>query len=131
MSDVNVVTLKIVLDIHRQLLERFGGSPGVRDAGGLESAIAQVGLDVFGGMLHDSPESRASAVLYHITRNHPFVDGNKRTAYGAMETQLLLEGFVLKMPDDEAYELVNAVARGELDKAQIAERLKAHLQPFE
>jgi death-on-curing protein len=68
---------------------------------------------------------QAAALVYHISRNHPFLDGNKRVAWACMETFLMLEGFSLEMTDEDAYDLVNRIAQGEIEKAEIAERLQA------
>lgn len=126
-----MLTLSQILSIHADQIGSYGGAGGVRDQAGLESALGQVDLEVFGEKLHPTPALRAAALLYHVTRNHPFVDGNKRTAWAAMETWLLLEGFLLDMPDDDAYILVSRVAAGQLSKEDIAAQLEAHFVAFD
>ena len=123
-----MLSLEFVLNIHADQIAVYGGVSGVRDLAGLESALAQVELEVFGEQLHPTPELRAAALLYHVIRNHPFVDGNKRTAWAAMEVQLLLEGFALDLDDDAIYILVNEVAAGKYDKPRLAEVLLAAMQ---
>lgn len=86
-----------VLNIHQVLVEQFGGISGIRDEGLLESALAQPKATFFGELLHPTIHDQAAAYLYHITKNHPFLDGNKRTAFGAMEAFLRLNGFNLDL----------------------------------
>ena len=72
------LSLEEVLEIHQQQIENYGGGPGVRDISLLESAIAQPQATFSTEFLHDSMPAMAAAYLFHICRNHPFVDGNKR-----------------------------------------------------
>lgn len=78
------VPLVDVIDIHQRQIERFGGLDGIRDEGLLESAVAQPQATFFGEFLHPTICDQASAYLYHIAKNHPFIDGNKRTAFATM-----------------------------------------------
>jgi death on curing protein len=122
-------SLRVVLMLHDQQVERFGGSSGVRDVGLLESAIAQPSATFGGEFLHPSIGDQAAAYLYHIAKNHPFVDGNKRTAYAVMETFLELNGYVLPMSNEETYELVIQVAQSDITKAELTDRLKGAIVP--
>jgi death on curing protein len=115
--------LEFVLELHVDQIKTYGGLHGIRDLAGLESALEQPWLEVFGQALHPSVELRAAAIVFHISRNHPFLDGNKRVAWACMETFLMLEGFVLEISDDAAYDLVNRIAQGEFEKPEIAVRL--------
>lgn len=90
-----------ILDIHEILIEQFGGMFGVREEGLLESALSQPQATFFGELLHPTIHEQAAAYLYHIAKNHPFLDGNKRRAYGAMEAFLRLNGYNLKLSDEE------------------------------
>ena len=84
------LTLDEVLEIHAQQIELYGGSDGVRDPAGLESAVATP-MATFGGeFLHSTIPSMAAAYLFHICQNHAFVDGNKRTGANAAITFLLI-----------------------------------------
>jgi death on curing protein len=122
-------SLKVVLTLHEQQVQLFGGSSGVRDIGLLESAIAQP-MATFGDeFLHPSIADQAAAYLYHIAKNHPFVDGNKRTAYAVMETFLELNGYILPMSNEETYELVIQVAQSDITKAELTDRLKDTIVP--
>ena len=117
--------LEFVLELHADQIKTYGGLQGIRDLAGLESALEQPWLEVFGQALHPTVELRAAAIVFHISRNHPFLDGNKRVAWACMETFLFLEGFALEMSDDDAYDLVNRIAQGEFEKPEIALRLLA------
>jgi death-on-curing protein len=87
-------------------------------------------MATFGGeWLHPILAAQASAYLYHLSRNHPFVDGNKRTAFAVMMTFLRVNGYRLTLSDDETYDLVMQVAQGQLDKAALAVRLALALVP--
>lgn len=74
-----------VLRIHDRQIEVFGGSTGVRDLGLLESALAQPQATFGGELLHPTLPEQAAAYLYHLAKNHPFIDGNKRTAFAVMD----------------------------------------------
>lgn len=76
---------------------------------------------MFGGkLLHPTVADQAAAYLFHLAQAHPFVDGNKRTAFAAMDIFLRLNGYLLDLSDEEAYDLTMAVARGEIGKDEIA-----------
>lgn len=109
--------------IHDDQIASFGGTLGLRDEGLLDSALAQ-SQAMFGQQwLHPTIPEQAAAYLYHLAMNHPFVDGNKRTAFAVMDTFLRVNGYRLTLTDDAAYELVLWVVQGQLDKAGIAGEL--------
>lgn len=113
--------------IHKYLIEQFGGSLGVRDEGLLESALAQPQATFFGELLHPTIAEQAAAYLYHLAKNHAFVDGNKRVALGVTEAFLRLNGYNLNLSNQDLYELTLKVAVGELEKAGLVEVLQTHL----
>ena len=82
------LTLGEVLDLHRRVIEQSGGADGVRDLGGVESAVAQPPMTFGGDELYPTSESKATALCFSLVMNHPFVDGNKRIGHAAMETFL-------------------------------------------
>jgi death-on-curing protein len=92
----------------------------VRDEGLLDSALAQPQATFGGELLHPTLAEQAAAYLYHLAKNHPFVDGNKRTAFAVMSTFLRVNGTRLGLTDDEAYDLVMQVAQGQIDKPTLA-----------
>ena len=100
----------------------------MRDEGLLESALSQPKATFFGELLHPTIHEQAAAYLYHIAKNHPFLDGNKRTAYGGMEAFLRLNGHNLNLTDDEAYDMVMRVAQGEITKEELSRFVEQHIQ---
>ena len=118
---------EIALTIHSDQIERYGGTLGIRDLGLLESALAQPQASFNGSLLHPTIAEQAAAYLYHISRNHPFIDGNKRTAFGVMEAFIRVNGYLLNLPNEEKYDLVLRSAQGELGKTELSELLRANL----
>lgn len=118
------------LDLEDLLLltRRLGVGP-VRDPGLLDSAAARPRASVFGQDAYPTLELKAAALLHSIARNHALVDGNKRLAWFATTSFLALNGLDLDMSDDEAFDLVIAVAEGRLDVEPIAEVLSAATRP--
>jgi death-on-curing family protein len=114
------LSLDEVLELHADQISSFGGTPGVRDEGLLESALAQPQATFGGQFLHPTISEQAAAYLYHIAMNHPFIDGNKRTAFAVMDTFLRLNGCALNLTDDRAYDLVMRVARGTMTKEELS-----------
>ena len=115
---------KAVLKIHNQQIEKFGGSFGIRDEGLLESALAQPQASFGGEFLHSTICEQAAAYLYHISMNHPFIDGNKRTAFAVMDTFLRLNKYYLNLTNEQAYTLVLQVVQGEISKAELINLLQ-------
>ena len=114
------LSLDEVLELHADQISSFGGTPGVRDEGLLESALAQPKATFGGDFLHRTISEQAAAYLYHIAMNHPFIDGNKRTAFAVTDTFLRLNGCALNLTDDRAYDLVMRVARGTMTKEELS-----------
>jgi death-on-curing protein len=113
-----------VLRLHADQIDSFGGSQGVRDEGLLESALAQPQASFGGELLHPTIHEQAAAYFYHLAMNHPFIDGNKRTAFAAMDSFLRLNGYSLNLTDEQAYNLVMQVAQGNMNKGELAAFLK-------
>lgn len=113
-----------VLEIHNVLIENFGGSTGVRDGGILKSAIERPFSGFGETEFYPTPEEKASAVLESIVKNHPFIDGNKRTGYTLMRLLLLQYQKDINASQDEKYELVIEVASGNLDFDDILKWIK-------
>lgn len=122
---------ELVLALHQDQINTFGGSSGVRDIGLLDSALA-LPQQTFGGeLLHPTIYEQAAAYLYHIAKNHPFIDGNKRTACAAMEIFLELNSYVLNLSDEEEIELVLQVAQGNMSKEELSAFLSRYLQQIQ
>ncbi|WP_228056450.1 type II toxin-antitoxin system death-on-curing family toxin [Microcoleus sp. LEGE 07076] len=88
MQTPKFISLEEVLELHDDQISSFGGTPGVRDEGLLESALAQPQATFCGQLLHQKIAEQAAAYLYHIAMNHPFIDGNKRSAFAVADTFL-------------------------------------------
>ncbi len=118
------VTEAVALAAHGEQIAEHGGGEGVRDAGLLASAMARPrNLAAYGNP--DAP-SLASAYAYGIARNHPFVDGNKRTAAVVAETFLMLNGWQLTCTDAELVVAFVALAAGELSEAELTDWFRSH-----
>jgi len=117
------------LTIHAQQLADHGGSDGVRDEGLLESALARPqNLLAYSD---DTPSLArlAAAYAFGIARNHPFVDGNKRTALVVSLTFLLVNGFKVTAPRDDRYFIFYDLAAGKLSEDELAKWLEANIEP--
>lgn len=106
------------------LTERLGAGP-VSDLGLLESSAARPRTTVFGHDAYPSLWEKAAALLHSVVRNHPLVDGNKRLGWLAADVLLRINGVVVEMADDEAFELVMAAAQGDLGMEEIATTLRS------
>lgn len=115
------LTLDEVIEIHRDMIERYGGSTGIRDQGLLESAVAMPQAGFGDQYLHSSLFEMAAAYLFHIVKNHPFVDGNKRTGAMAAFTYLKLNNVTLNARESKFERVVREVAEGAMGKEKIAE----------
>ena len=120
------LTLDEALEIHEQQIELYGGSNGIRDVAGLESAVATPQATFGGEFLHTSIPAMAAAYLFHLCRNHPFIDGNKRVALVAAVVFLDLNGVQVSAPPEETAELVLRTAEGKVEKAALAGFLRKH-----
>jgi death on curing protein len=108
----------------------LGGEPVIRDYGLLESALARPGASAFGEDAYPDLYAKAAALLHSLARNHALVDGNKRLALAATIAFLGINGHRLTLTNDEAYDLVIAVATGALDDVpKIAVALREHTAP--
>ncbi len=125
MSNLEPLFLDVddVLEIHSMQLEAFGGSAGLRDRGLLESAVAQPRSSFGGDYNHDGLFDMAAAYLFHVVKNHAFVDGNKRAGLLVALVFLDLNGISIEQPSDELHALTVGVAEGSVEKAQIAAEL--------
>jgi death-on-curing protein len=110
-----------VVRIHQDQLGRYGGERGIRDAASLASAVAMPQAASEGGYLHGDLFEMAAAYLFHIVRNHPFLDGNKRTGVVAAIVFLRLNDVLVQADEDELEALVRDVAEGRAGKAESAE----------
>lgn len=120
------LSLDEVLALHDDQIRRYGGTAGVRNLDLLSSALGTVSASFGGEYLHGSLFEMAAAYLFHITRNHPFLDGNKRTGLSAALTFLWINDVEIEAGEDELTELVLGVARGQVNKAEVAVFFQSH-----
>jgi death-on-curing protein len=118
------LTVEEVLEIHRDQITRYGGEPGLRDEGMLESAVAMPVSGSGDDYFHKDLFEMAAAYLYHIVRNHPFIDGNKRTGLVAALIFLHLNGVRVRASQAEIEGLVRQVAEDKADKTAITHFFK-------
>jgi death-on-curing protein len=119
------VTLDVARAAHLEQLAEHGGGEGVRDERLLDSAMARPqNLAAYG---EPDAAALAAAYAYGIARNHPFVDGNKRTAVVVSETFLILNGFVLGATDAELVVAFLALAAGELSEDELADWFRTRI----
>src|SRR2546421_12660278 len=109
-----------VLAIHDDQLRLYGGAYGVRDAGALDSALHTPQAQFDGQFLHSTIFEMAAAYGFHLSQNHPFIDGNKRTAGMAMFTFLQLNGLEPVASEADYYATMMAVASGQMSKEELA-----------
>src|SRR5882672_1754194 len=126
MKEPRFLLLEEVLGIHAHQIETYGGAFGVRDAGRLLSAVAVPKTCFAGELLHLTFFEMAAAYLFHLARNHPFVDGNKRAALAAALVFLELNGVSIDAPDEDLVEIVLGLATGSASKAAAAVFLERH-----
>lgn len=121
------MTRYLTLALLLRVAERTcGKSVEVRDYGLLESALARPAATVYGADAYPTVHGKAAALLHSLCNNHALVDGNKRLAWAAAAVFLWINGYDLDAPEDDAFDLVIAVADGSLvDVEKIAERLAA------
>ena len=123
---MKTLTKEQIILLHSQLIEQFGGSPGIRDEGLLDSAI-NAPFQTFNGLdLFTSRFAKAARLCYGLVKNHPFVDGNKRIGTHAMLMFLALNGIMLCYKDDELIELILSVAAGTASESDIQDWIALH-----
>ncbi|KAB2931312.1 MAG: type II toxin-antitoxin system death-on-curing family toxin [Leptonema illini] len=105
--------------VHRYQIAEFGGGDGIRDAGALESALAQPQVTAGSVYVHDSLIAMAAAIIYHLSQNHPFLDGNKRTALAGGLVFLELNGIEVLDEEQLLYDLMIGVAGGSFKKSDV------------
>ena len=119
------IGLDVILAVHDRQLAEHGGPSGVRDQGLLESALARpVHRWSYG---EEDSAALAAAYAFGIARNHPFIDGNKRTAWIAARLFLALNGARLRFESEEAIRTMLALAAGELAEEELADWFRAHI----
>lgn len=127
-KEPNLVAASVVLAIHDEQVAEHGGGAGVRDEGLLESALSRP-RNLFGYENSGLPQL-AAAFAYAICKNHPFIDGNKRTSLVVAELFLALNGQALDATDVECVVVWQKLAAGEMDEQSLAQWFAQHIAPI-
>ena len=122
------LTSEEVLRLHDRVIQRTGGSAGVRDRGALESAVAQPQMTFSCNDLYPTLPEKAATLCFSLAMNHPFVDGNKRTAHAAMEVFLILNGFEIRSSVDDQEAMMLSLATGILKREGLTEWLEQQVR---
>jgi death-on-curing protein len=128
-ADPRFLSVDEVRTIHETGIDAFGGSPGIRDAGLLDSALALPRQGFGEECVHEFPFGMAAAYLFHICVNHPFVDGNKRTALASCISFLRMNGWNLAASEDAAFATELDVAKSVILKDELANWLLHNSRP--
>lgn len=118
------LTLAEVIEVHTDQIRRYGGQDGVRNFGLLESALAQPEASFGGEWLQKDVYEMAAAYAYHLCQNHPFIDGNKRTALACALVFLELNGLSVRDPKGLLKDATLSIASGKTSKAKFADLLR-------
>ena len=121
------LTLDDVLEVHRQVIAQSGGTEGLMHLSALESALAQPQMTFGGEDLYPALVDKAAALGYALIKNHPFLDGNKRTGHAAMEVFLLLNGYEIRAAVDEQEHVILQVAASEIEREEFTTWLRTHV----
>ncbi|MBY0523518.1 MAG: type II toxin-antitoxin system death-on-curing family toxin [Gemmataceae bacterium] len=121
------LTLSEVLGLQQMVITQSGGAPGVRNLGGVDSAVAQPQMGFGGQEFYATLAEKAAALAFSLVMNHPFVDGNKRIGHAAMETFLVLNGHELRAPVGEQEQVILQLAASTLGRDEFTDWVRAHL----
>ena len=128
MRELRLPPIQAVIDLHSEWIADYGGAPGVRDKGALEGSLARASQ-----LMAYDPEANlaviAAAVCVSICRNHPFIDGNKRAAFGTLGVILGLNGYYLDVSEREATRAMIALAAGEMPEEQFRAWVSSNILP--
>jgi death-on-curing protein len=120
MTEIQFLNMEEVMEFHHDAIRDFGGQDGIRDVSLLQSALAMPQAGIGDTYLHADIYEMASAYLFHIVQNHPFLDGNKRTGTIAALSFLAINGIFLEIKQDHLEQMVLNVANGKSKKSEIA-----------
>ena len=121
-----MITAKEAAQIHKILIERFGGSSGIRDQEALESALTRPFQTFENEDLYQNVIHKAAALIESLLMNHPFIDGNKRIGYVLMRIYLINNGKDIEASQEEKFEFVMNIASGRIKLEEIAEWISGH-----
>jgi len=121
MQNIKFLTIEEIKKLHKALIEKFGGLYGIRDEKLLDSAINMPKATFSDVYLHEDIYLMAAAYVYHIVKNHPFIDGNKRTGITTAITFLFMNDMGLNISNTELYELTIKIATSKTTKEEVAQ----------
>src|SRR6184192_4401819 len=126
MAERIYLTIAEAIEMHRQLIDEFGGSSGLRERARLEAAVFRPQIGYYNSLAEE-----AAALMESLANNHPFLDGNKRVAFDASHTFLLMNGFTIEADPVETYVfMVDAIAEGRFRFPVILDWLDVHVKPL-
>ena len=125
MASFQFLSVQDVLEIHSELILAYGGAQEIRDQNALESAVAHVEATFQGEFLHSDIFEMAAAYIFHLSGNHPFLDGNKRVALASGLVFLELNGITVTDQKGSLYPFMMQVASGKKSKSEIATILRS------
>lgn len=128
MKATTFLDVDVVLTIHERMINEFGGGSGLRDPGLLESAVVMPSAAFGGQFLHDDLPAMAGAYLFHLCKNHPFVDGNNRVALATAITFLLVNDYELTCEKPDAEQLTLGVADASISKDEAIAFFRKHVR---
>lgn len=128
MKKILFLTLAEVLEIHSSQIKQYGGSDGVRDINLLSSAVAMPYASFSGDFLHRNIYEMAAAYAFHICQNHPFIDGNKRTALASALVFIELNGISISDPEEKLYNAMMDIVSGKITKEDFAKILRSLME---
>jgi len=128
-ADIFFLTLAEVIEIHTDQIHRYGGQDGLRDLPLLESALAQPEASFAGEWLHADHYEMAAAYAFHLCQNHPFIDGNKRTALATSLVFLELNGITIPDPRGRLENAMIRIASSKMNKQDFAKLLRKLPRP--
>ena len=124
MKKIEFLTLAEVIEIHADQIEHYGGTAGTRDINLLSSAVAMPCASFSGDFLHRDIYEMAAAYAFYICPNHPFIDGNKRTALASALVFLDVNGISISDSEGRLYEATMDIASGKMKKEEFANILR-------
>ena len=127
MAERIYLTIAEAIEMHRQLIDQFGGSSGLRERARLEAAVFRPQIGYYNSLAEE-----AAALMESLANNHAFVDGNKRVSFAATDTFLRINGFFLDVEPVPAHDFITeAMGKGEFRFGLILDWISRHLKPLE
>jgi len=130
MKNIISIPKELILYFYDQLIQTYGGTHGIRDEKLLDSALEQAKATYNGNYLNDTLMKMAAVYGYHLCNNHPFVDGNKRIAFVAMDVFLQRNSFEIVASEKETYKMMIQLSSGALSKNELTTWLENNTSPL-